>query len=90
MKDIYFEVYFGHYLSGISKRKKEISYSLSEDDRLWFDKEQAEHIEKLLREVFQIQYCKKEDKEFVELLQDYLAKGIIDEDYLEGCYKCYK
>ncbi len=48
MNTYYFEVCSGYYLSEISSGQK-ITYSLNEDDKLWFNERQAKKIEKLLK-----------------------------------------
>lgn len=87
MNIYYFEVCSGYYLSEISNREK-IRYSFNEDDRLWFNERQSKQIENLLKKL-EIKYRIREDKEFVILLKELLAKNVIDSEYLEGCYKCY-
>lgn len=87
MNIYYFEVCSGYYLSQILNGGN-IRYSLNEDDRLWFDERQSKQIEKLLKKL-EIKYRIREDKEFIILLKELLAKNVIDNEYLEECYKCY-
>jgi len=87
MNIYYFEVCSGYYLSEILNADK-IRYSFNEDDRLWFNEMQSKQIENLLKKL-KIKYRIMEDKEFVILLKQLLVKNVIDNEYLEGCYKCY-
>lgn len=87
MKSIYFEVYNGYYLTGISLKTGEIKYSLNEDDRLWFSEEDATNIENILRN--ELSYARCVDKEFPMLLNNLKTKGIIDDEYISLCYRCY-
>ncbi len=70
MNSIYYEANYGYHLATVDERKQSITYSLNEDDRLWFCEEDADRIENLLCKGLRIQYSRRSDKEFVELFMN--------------------
>lgn len=88
MKTIYFTVFNGYYLSGINFDNHEITYSLNEDYRLWFDEEDAYEVEKLLKDTRVLHFQKRFDLDFPEMLIELRDKGIIDDEYINSCYRC--
>lgn len=86
MNTVYFTVYNGYYVSKINLKSGEIEYTLSEDDRLWFDVETANTIEKYLKRDWRIAYARHIDEEFPQMIKKLVEQGIISD---VGCYKCY-
>jgi len=87
MNIIYFEIFNGFYLSDVNLVKKEISYSINEDDRLWFDGVKADIVENMLTSHLNMKYRRLEDESFVQMISNYLEKGIMSRDEILGCYK---